>query len=134
MILTLKLPALVGVPERTPVEEFNFNPLGSPEALHLIVPVPLARLKVTFLYATLTIPYSRLVGEIVSGLTSLIFSFRLFVTVLATLEAVNLIVYVFASVGVPVNIPVSELKLNPSGSPDAVKVIGSVPVTIIFCE
>ena len=52
----------------------------------------------------------------------------------AALVASNFSVYFPSVVGVPEILPVDALKLNPSGSPVTLTVIGAVPVIETVCE
>ena len=85
------------------------------------------------------IPSARLPGLAITGgwalTTSLMFFVvGLFSSLVAVFSAVILTVYVPALDGVPLIVSVSASNVSPSGSPVAVSVMGSVPVTAIACE
>ena len=70
MIVKLLMPALVGVPEITPVDALNASPAGrAPERLNVSVPLPPDAVTV-WLYAVPTMPAGNVAGLTrIAGLT-----------------------------------------------------------------
>ena len=128
----LEVAAVVGVPPRTPVEEFRVRPAGSdpPDTVQVLVPVPPVAANV-WLYAVPTVPAGNGLAVVIERATAaaLIVKENTFVdeTPLAVTWTVKL--EVAAVVGVPPRTPVEEFRVRPAGSdpPDTVQVLVPVP-------
>jgi hypothetical protein len=115
-----ELPAVVGLPLMTPVEEFRVKPAGSvPTVTAQLTPVAPLTVSVAE-YGTLTTPFGTVAGLIVRAPTV---SERLAVAVpRAASVTVTAIVDVPAAVGVPLRMPVVGASVSHVGRPVALQV------------
>ena len=115
LMVTLYVPAVVGVPEINPVPVFTVKPAGSPVALKLV------GLLVAVIWkekATPTVPLA-VVALVMTGGGGLIVKVKVALPVPLLLVALMLTLYVPAVVGVPEINPVLVFTLKPAGSPVA---------------
>jgi hypothetical protein len=117
-IKKLLVPAVVGVPEITPVLAAKLNPAGSVPCttLHVYGLVPLVAASVAE-YATPTVPFGKLVVVIRTIVVPYTVKLRLAVAVLLALSVtLNVRLATTAVVGVPEITPVLEFRVNPAGN------------------
>lgn len=128
VIVNVKVPVVVGVPDNTPVVALMLTPAGNaPEVLHVIVPV-LPVCVAVWLYAVFTVPSGNVAGAtvMVGQLMSIVYVW----VPEQPMPSVAMIVkvYVPVVVGVPESTPVEELIVIPGGSvPEVLHVIVPVP-------
>ena len=129
VIVPLNVPAVVGVPAMIPAL-LIVTPPGKPDAVNVIGAVPVA---VTVrLYATPMVPVAGGAALVMVGaaVPALITTLNACVALgKVPLAAVIVPLNVPAVVGVPAITP-ALLMVTPPGNPDAVKVIGAVPVAV----
>jgi len=127
VIVPGNVPAVVGVPEITPLVLID-NPVGRPEALNVIGAVPVAvHVK---LYGTPTMPVPIGVALVIVGATGaalMTMEKPCVASGRAPLAALIVPVNVPPVVGVPEMFPLL-LIVSPVGRPEALNVIGAVPV------
>ena len=127
MMVTLYIPAVVGVPEIKPVLVFTDRPAGSrPVTLKL---VGLLVAVIVYENATPTWPVA-VRGLVMTGAGGLMVKVNVALPVPPELVALIVTVYVPAVVAVPEINPVLVLTVNPAGSPVALKLVGLLVAVI----
>ena len=114
LTVNVEVPAVVGVPEITPVEELSDNLAGRVPLITLqFAPVMLAASVAE--YAVFLVPFGRLVVVIVIEGIALTVIVSCFSADCESFSALTVNVDVPAAVGVPVIAPVEELRVSPVG-------------------
>ena len=127
LMVTLYIPAVVGVPEIKPVLVFTDRPAGSrPVTLKL---VGLLVAVIVYENATPTWPVA-VRGLVMTGAGGLMVKVNVALPVPPELVALIVTVYVPAVVGVPEIMPVLVSTVKPAGSPVALKLVGLLVAVI----